>query len=122
MVKKDSCGCVVERKYASDFLMRRLYALKGEKGFRLVKRVSLDDQRWFEVYERGNEIRYRSSECPLVVIGLEALLEAREEGVPPEKWREVLGKVRGLQINPLLERLGEELAKVLGIEEGSIHS
>ncbi|ABP94555.1 MULTISPECIES: hypothetical protein [Metallosphaera] len=122
MVKKDSCGCVVERKYASDFLVRRFYALNGERGFRLVTRVNLDGQRWFEIYRRGEEIRYKSSECPLVIIGLEALLEAMEDGVTPENWREVLGRVKGLQINHVLEKLAEELAKVMEVEKSSVHS
>lgn len=113
MVKTDSCGCVVQRKYASDYLTRRLYAL-NEKGFSLVKRVEIGDGRWFEVYKRGNDYRYKSSECPLVVITLEALLEAKEDGtLNKSNWREVLRGVKGLQINEVIERIGSSLSEVL---------
>ncbi|QKR00158.1 hypothetical protein GWK48_07035 [Metallosphaera tengchongensis] len=122
MVKVDECGCVVNRIYASDYLSKRLYTLKG-RGFSLVKRVELDNERWFEIYRKGNEIRYKSSECPLVIIGLEALLEAWEDGkLKQGNWVDVLRNVKGLQLNTVLEKLGASLMEVLSHEEGRLYS
>ncbi|AWS00548.1 hypothetical protein DFR87_04270 [Metallosphaera hakonensis JCM 8857 = DSM 7519] len=123
MVKRDSCGCAVERKYASDFLTRRFYVLEGGGGYKKIGRVELGDGRWFELYTKDGEIRYKASECPLVIIGLEVLLEAREEGnLTQENWKEVLSKVKGLQVNSVLEKVGRELTGMIYFEESSVHS
>lgn len=65
MVRTDQCGCVIDSKYASDYLVRRLYS--GGRG-KEVCYVKVDGARWFRLYRDSGVVTYRSSECPVLVM------------------------------------------------------
>ena len=121
-VKLDNCGCPVQRRYASDFLMTRLYQLRSERGFKKLGRRELEGGRWFELYSNGTELRYRSSECPLLIIALEVLLEASEDGRRTrEELLASLKSIKGLQMNELLEKVVENFHEVISVETSGVH-
>ncbi|BCU69083.1 hypothetical protein [Stygiolobus caldivivus] len=115
MLKKDSCGCIVERKYASDYLIKRLYS--SGKGKEICNK-KIDTSRWFRLYYSPAEkvVTYKSSECPLVIICLEALCEAYEENrglISRDIALQKLRVIKGLQINTLVERVVDEFTGCL---------
>ena len=111
LVKKDSCGCIIERKYASDYLIRRLY--NDGKGKELCN-IKIDSSRWFKLYYKEGLVTYRSSECPVLVISLEALCEAYEENggkISVEKAIDKLKSVKGFQVTDLVKKIAQEFCE-----------
>ena len=108
MTRIDPCGCVIERKYASDYLVRRLY--NDTRGKEICD-VKVDGTRWFKLYRKDGIITYKSTECPVLVISLEALCEAYEDNkgyITTEKALEKLRSVKGFQVTDLVKRIAEE--------------
>ena len=113
MVRTDQCGCVIDRKYASDYLIRRLYS--GGRG-KEVCSVKVDGTRWFRIYRDGGAVTYRASECPVLVITLEALCEAFEEGggrIDFQTALEKLRSVKGFQVTDLVKKIAEQFVGCL---------
>jgi len=82
----------------------------------------LEGGRWFELYSNGNELRYRSSECPLLIIALEVLLEASEDGRRTrEELLASLKSIKGLQMNELLEKVVENFHELISVETSGVH-
>lgn len=115
MELKDECGCVVKRTYASDFLMKRLF-LKGSKvkGEKLGE-FRIDKDRWFRIYKGiDGKLYYESSECPLLVITLEALCERYLEKNGKMDFDDAIKKmkeVKGITINQIVM---DVVSKVVG--------
>jgi len=110
---KDECGCVINRKYASDFLMKRVYVKNGKIKGDKVGEFKLDNNRWFRLYKgTDGKLYYESSECPIVVITLEALCERYEENggkLTKEDAIEKLREVKGLTVNDLVKNVVDKL-------------
>lgn len=116
MLKKDECGCVVERKFASDYLVKRLYnSSRGKE----ICNVKIDSSRWFKLYRNSEGIiTYKCSECPIVIICLEALCEAYEEdkkSLSYEKAIEKLRSIKGFQINQISDVIAKEFSECVKI-------
>ncbi|BFH73043.1 hypothetical protein SJAV_09870 [Sulfurisphaera javensis] len=112
---KDECGCAITRKYASEFLMKRMYNRpKGKE----IGDVKIDESRWFKLYFDGEKITYRSSECPIVIITLEALCEAFEE---KKNLEEFIRSIKGLTINDIVSKTIKEFREIV-YEKSSLYS
>ncbi len=122
---KDECGCVVERKYASDFLIRRIFKIdKIPKGFNKIGEGVVDGRK-FELFYNGNDnfpLRYKSTECPISIITLEVLCEefSCTRKLTRESALEALNKVKGFTVNNISKNISEEVVKI--IEKSSVHS
>ncbi len=122
---KDQCGCIVDRKYASDFLVRRLfYVNKVPKGFVKIGEKVIDGRKIELFYNKDDNfpLRYRSTECPISIITLEVLCEEfyNSRKLTKESALSAVKKVKGLTINDLSKNIAEEVVKIL--EESSIYS
>ncbi|BAB65890.1 hypothetical protein STK_08790 [Sulfurisphaera tokodaii str. 7] len=112
---KDECGCVITRKYASDFLIKRVYDKpKGKE----IATVRIDESRWFKLFYDGEKITYKSSECPVTIITLEALCEAFEEKKDP---KEFLNSIKGFTLNDIAKKVMEQFLGVIN-EKSGLHS
>ncbi len=122
---KDECGCAVERKYASDFLVRRIFKVdKAPKGFNKIGEGVVEGRK-FELFYNKNDslpLRYKSSECPIAVITLEVLCEEfyKSGGLTKEGALEALKRVKGFTVNGVAKGIAEEVVKI--IEESGVHS
>lgn len=109
---KDNCGCIITRKYASEFLMKRMY---NKPQGREIASIRIDDSRWFKLYYNGQKITYKSSECPLVIITLEALCEAFEE---KKNRLEFVKSIKGLTLNDLVIKIIDQFEGVVNEKSG----
>jgi hypothetical protein len=116
MIQKDNCGCVIERKYASDYLLKRFY--QGSKGREICK-ASIDGSRSFTLYlSKEGILSYKASECPILIITLEALCEAFEEhkgNVNRESLVSKVKSIKGFQFNTLSEKITELFLECLKV-------
>jgi len=122
---QDQCGCVIERKYASDFLARRIFNInKIPKGFSKIGETVVDGRK-IELFYNENDnfpLRYKSTECPISIITLEVLCEEfyNSRKLTTESALSALKKVKGLTINNISKNIAEEVVKI--IEKSGIYS
>ncbi|MEW9492358.1 MAG: hypothetical protein TQ35_0009205 [Candidatus Aramenus sulfurataquae] len=117
-MERDTCGCAVERKYASDYLLRRLYQGKGKK--RLGK-VEVEGRK-VELYLSDSKLTYVSTECPIAVITMERLCQVFNENgkLSLEEAVHALEEIKGFTVSQLSREIAREVVRVL--EESGIHS
>lgn len=122
----DECGCVVERKYASDFLSRQIFRVqKKPKGYEKIGEAEIDESRKFELYYGKNEkypLKYSSTQCPLLIISLEALCEEfyEKRNLTLESAMNKIKSIKGLTVNEIVLKTIEEVVRIL--EKSGIHS
>ncbi|MEM0363226.1 MAG: hypothetical protein QXH75_05440 [Sulfolobaceae archaeon] len=118
MELKDECGCIVNRKYASDFLTKRMFLAK--KKYDKICYFRIDNNRWFSLYKGSDgKIYYESSECPIVVITLEALCELYLEKngiIEKDDAIKKLREIKGFTINEIVTKVVENF--VSGVKNG----
>lgn len=127
MTLVDECGCIVERKYASDFLSRQIFRInnKNPKNYKKIGEAKIDESRRFELYYNKDEkypLRYSSTECPLLIITLEALCEEyySSRRLSFEIAMNVMKRIKGLTINNIVSKTVEEVVGIL--EKSGLHS
>ncbi|WP_063492861.1 hypothetical protein AB1303_08455 [Saccharolobus solfataricus] len=109
MELKDECGCIINRRYASDFLMKRLFSYRKKVNAEKLGYFRIDNSRWFALYRaRDGKIYYESSECPLLIITLEALCEGYMENngkIDRYTFMGKLSKIKGFTINQIVNEV-----------------
>ncbi|ACP36410.1 conserved hypothetical protein [Sulfolobus islandicus L.S.2.15] len=120
MELKDECGCIVNRKYASDFLMKRLFSYKKKINAKKLGYFRIDNSRWFTLYRaQDGKIHYESSECPLLIITLEALCERyieNEGKINRDNSMEKLRQIKGFTTNQIVNEVVEKF--INGVSNG----
>ncbi|ARM76864.1 hypothetical protein [Acidianus manzaensis] len=128
---KDNCGCVVERKYASDFLSRQIFRVnKKPKGYEKIAEIQIDG-RTLELYYINKEekkeeeeypLKYKCSECPLLIIVMEALCEkyAENKHIDFDTAIKTVDNIKGLTRNQFVTSVIKQVVSKL--EENSIYN
>lgn len=122
----DECGCVLERKYASDFLSKQIFRIsKKPKDYEKIGEAKIDDSRKFELYygkDQKYPLKYSSTECPLLIITLEALCEEfyASKKLTLESASSAIKRIKGLTQNDIILRTMEEMVRI--IEKSGLHS
>ncbi|AHC52068.1 hypothetical protein SUSAZ_09195 [Sulfolobus acidocaldarius SUSAZ] len=117
---RDECGCILNRKYASDFLSKRVF--KGRNGNKIGEAI-VEGRKIQLYYDKKNKLLwYDSTECPLTIITLEVICEefSKNTNLDYEKAIKALRSVKGFTINSLVERITEKVVRI--VEEGIVHS
>ncbi|AWR98018.1 hypothetical protein DFR86_11050 [Acidianus sulfidivorans JP7] len=121
---KDNCGCIIERKYASDFLARQIFRLsKIPKDYKKIGEIEIEGRRAELYYDKtSQELRYKSTECPLLIITLEALCEtfANHKNLDLNSAINAINNIKGLTRNDFVNSVIKEVVRK--IEENSLYS
>jgi hypothetical protein len=105
----DSCGCVTERKYVSDFLAKQVFRGKGKETGR-----GEVQGRKFKIFQDEGKFKYQCDQCAVLIITLEATLEEINKGNKNEKQiLERIKRIKGLTVNDLIIQTVKEVLKIV---------
>ncbi len=108
----DSCGCQTERNFASDFLARQVFRLDKGKG-KEIGRFEVEGRK-FSIYETKQGYKYKSDQCPLLIITLEAVMEEVNKGERDEgKVAERVSSIKGLTVNEMVRQVTMKVMECL---------